>query len=100
MVAPSPPVAPPVDPPGVAVLAVEVVLLVVRVVRRGGEGPALYCAIVDAMDEDDLLDREIVTGFGFEQHLLRLGQIDVAAGTFILECRTRFIDYDEQVTKI
>ena len=32
------------------------------------------------MDEDDLLDREIVTGFGFEQHLLRLGQIDVAAG--------------------
>ena len=27
-------------------------------------------------------------------------EIDVAAGTFILECRTRFIDYDEQVTKI
>ena len=27
-------------------------------------------------------------------------EIDVAQGSFTLECRTRFIDYDEQVTEI
>ena len=41
---------------------------------------ALFGAVVDSIDQVDCLDGKVVAGFGFEQHLERLGQVAVAAG--------------------
>lgn len=70
----------------------------------GGESetePSRTIPLSDALEEIGYIALELHhPGWEINEGSAGALEIDVAAGTFVLECRTRFIDYDEQLTEI